>query len=154
MEEILHSRQSLLLSEAEVTLIERRLRLLRALIEVRAIMGRGDKERLRLSTQEIEALSPDEEVSWKLIPLSFAFWLALALQQDSALLVGRLRSAKQWISEAGDHLVTFRVMTWLARAYIEAGQLHLAHQECLSALTLLEQIGGSTPVAGYLLASL
>jgi LuxR family maltose regulon positive regulatory protein len=89
-----------------------------------------------------------------MIPLTFAFWLALALQQDSALLVGRLRSAKQWISEAGDHLVTFRVMTWLARAYIEAGQLHLAHQECLAALTLLEQIGGSTPVAGYLLASL
>ena len=102
----------------------------------------------------VEALPPDEEVSWKMIPLTFAFWLALALQQDSALLVERLRAAKQWISEAGDPLVTFRVMTWLARAYIEAGQLHLAHQECLSALALLEQIGGSTPVAGYLLASL
>jgi DNA-binding CsgD family transcriptional regulator len=38
--------------------------------------------------------------------------------------------------------------------YIEAGQLHLAHQEALSALALLEQIGGSTPIAGYLLASL
>ena len=50
--------------------------------------------------------------------------------------------------------MTFRVMTWLARAYIEAGQLHLAHQEALSALALLEQIGGGTPIAGYLLASL
>ncbi len=154
MEEILRSRQSLLLSEAEVTLIERRLRLLRALIEVRAIMGRGDKERLRLLTQEIEALSPDEEVSWKLIPLSFAFWLTLTLQQDSALLVRRLLSAKQWISEAGDYLVTFRVMTWLTRAYIHAGQLHQAHQECLEAIALLEQICGSTAIAGYLLASL
>jgi LuxR family maltose regulon positive regulatory protein len=153
-EEILRSRQSLLLSEAEVTLIERRLCLLRALIEVRAIMGRRDKERLRLLSQEIEALSPDEEVSWQLIPLSFAFWLTLTLQQDSTLLVERLRSAKLWISEAGDYLVTFRVMTWLARAYIHAGQLHQAHQECLEAIALLKQIGGSTAIAGYLFASL
>src|SRR6266487_1125023 len=154
MEEILRSRQSHLLSEAEVTLIERRLRLLRALIEVRAIMGRGDKECLRLLTQEIEALSPDDEVSWKLIPLSFAFWLTLTLQEDSSLLVGRLRSAKQWISEAGDYLVTFRVMTWLARAYIHAGQLYQAHRECLETIALLKKIGGSTAIAGYLFASL
>jgi LuxR family maltose regulon positive regulatory protein len=154
MEEILHCQQALLLGEAEVALIKRRLRLLQALIEVRAYFRRGDKEHLRTLTHELEALPPDEEVSWKMIPLTFAFWLALALQQESALLVGRLRSAKQWISEAGDPLVTFRVMTWLARAYIEAGQLHLAHLECLEALALLEHIGGSTPVAGYLLASL
>ncbi|HEX6554717.1 MAG TPA: LuxR C-terminal-related transcriptional regulator [Ktedonobacteraceae bacterium] len=154
MEELLRSQQALLLSEAEVALIRRRLRLLRALIEVRAYFRRGDKELLRLLTQEIEALPPDDEVSWKMIPLSFAFWLALALQQDSALLVGRLRAAKQWISEAEDHQVTFRVMTWLARVYIEAGQLHLAHRECLEALVLLEQIGGSNALAGFLLASL
>src|SRR5205807_9080782 len=121
MEEILHCQQALLLEEAEVALIKRRLRLLQALIEVRAYFRRGDKEHLRTLTHELEALPPDEEVSWKMIPLTFAFWLALALQQESALLVGRLRSAKQWISEAGDPLVTFRVMTWLARAYIEAG---------------------------------
>src|SRR5207247_11246156 len=66
----------------------------------------------------------------------------------------KLRDGRQWISEAGDHLVTFRVMTWLATAYLEAGQLHQAHRECLSALTLLEQISGGTPVAGYLLFSL
>ncbi len=126
MEEILRRKPSLLLSEAEVALIERRL----------------------------EALPPDEEVSWKMIPLSFAFWLTLALQQESALLVPRLRAAKQWISEAGDHPVTFRVMTWLARLYIHAGQLHLAHQECLEALALLEQVGGRTALSGFLLASL
>src|SRR5229473_540622 len=154
LEGILHRKSPLLLSEAEVALIGRRLRLLHALIEVRAIMGRGDKERLRLLTHEVEALPPDEEVSWKMIPLSFAFWLTLALQQETALLVPRLRAAKQWISEAGDHLVTIRVMTWLARMYIHAGQLHLAHRECLEALALLEQVGGSTALAGFLLASL
>ncbi len=154
METILRSKPSLLSGEAEEVLIERRLRLLRALIEVRAYFRRGDKERLRLLTHELEAQLPDEEVSWKMIPLSFAFWLALALQQESALLIGRLREARQWVSEAGDPLVTFRVMTWLARVYIEAGQLRLAHQECLEALALLEQSGGGTAVAGYLLASL
>jgi LuxR family maltose regulon positive regulatory protein len=154
MEIILHGQEAHLLGEAEMALIERRLCLLRALIEVRAIMGRGDKERLRRLTHELEALPPDDEVSWKLIPLSFTFWLTLHLQQSSALLVERLSEALQWISEAGDHLVTFRVMTWLATAYGEAGQLHRAYRECLSALTLLEQISGGTPVAGYLLFGL
>src|SRR5438034_4529839 len=154
MEAILHGQEAHLLSEAEVALIERRVCLLRALIESRAILGRGDKERLRLLTSELEALPPDDEVSWQLIPLSFAFWQALSFQQSSTLLVERLSEARRWISEAGDHLVTFRVMTWLATAYLEAGQLHQAHRECLSALSLLEQISGGTPVAGYLLFAL
>jgi len=154
MEALLRGQEAHLLSEAEVALIERRLCLLRALIEVRAILGRGDKERLRRLASELEALPSDDEVSWKLIPLSFAFWLALSLQQSSALLVKRLSEALQWVSEAGDHLITFRVMTWLATAYLEAGELHLAHRECLSALSLLEQISGGTPVAGYLLFTL
>ena len=154
MEGILHCQQTLLLEEAEVALIKRRLRLLQALIEVRAYFRHGDKERLRLLTQELEALPLDDEVNWKLIPLTFSFWLALAQQQDSVLLLERLRAARGWISEAGDPLATFRVMTWLARTYIEAGQLHLAHREAQSALALLEQIEGGTPVAGYLLASL
>jgi len=154
MEGILHCQQALLLGEAEVALTKRRLRLLLALIEVRAYFRYGDKERLRLLTQELEALPPDDEVNWKLIPLTFSFWLALAQQQDSALLVEKLRAARQSINKAGDPLATFRVMTWLARAYIEAGQLRQAHRECLSALNLLEQTGGSTPVVGYLLASL
>jgi LuxR family maltose regulon positive regulatory protein len=68
--------------------------------------------------------------------------------------VKRLSEALQWVSEAGDHPVTFRVMTWLATAYLEAGQLHQAHRECLSALSLLEQISGGTPVTGYLLFTL
>ncbi len=151
VEAILHSQQVHVLAEAEVAVIKRRLCLLRALIEVRAVKARGDKERLRVLTHELEAFPPDDEVSWKLIPLSFTFWLALSLQQASALLVERLREARQWISEARDPLATFRVMTWLATAYGEAGQLHQAHQECLSALTLLELISGGTPVAGYLL---
>jgi LuxR family transcriptional regulator, maltose regulon positive regulatory protein len=51
MQELLRRKPSLLLSEAEVALIERRLRLLRALIEVRGLFKRGDYEGLRISTK-------------------------------------------------------------------------------------------------------
>jgi hypothetical protein len=117
MEAILYSQEAHLRKEAEGAMIERRLRLLRALIESRTILGRGDKERLRLLTHELESLPPDDEVSWNVLPLSFAFWLALLLQQPGALLVEKLCEARQWISKAGDPLATFRVMTWLATAF-------------------------------------
>jgi hypothetical protein len=104
-----------------VALTKRRLRLLLALIEVRAYFRYGDKERLRLLTQELEVLPPDDEVNWKLIPLTFSFWLALAQQQDSALLVEKLRAARQWINKAGDPLATFRVMTYATGALSAPG---------------------------------
>jgi LuxR family maltose regulon positive regulatory protein len=73
MEGILHRKRELALSEAEVAVIERRLRLLRALIEARALLKHGDKERLQLLSQEIEALPQDEEVNWSIIPLTLIF---------------------------------------------------------------------------------
>ena len=150
MEGILRRKKELSLSDAEVTLIGRRLHLLHALIEARAILKRGDTERLRLLSQETEELPQDEEVSWNMIPLSLTFWLAVMLLGEGASLVSRLRSAKQLMMEAGDHLVTIRVMTWLARAYTQAAQLRLAQQEALSALALVEQSGVHTPWEGYL----
>src|SRR5260370_2498072 len=109
------SRQEPALSGTEVALIERRLRLLRALSEARDLLKHGDQERLRHLVLEIEALPPDEEASWNMIPLSFTFWLTSLLQQEGALLVPRLLSAKQMM-EAGDPLVGVRVRTWLADA--------------------------------------
>jgi LuxR family maltose regulon positive regulatory protein len=153
MEGLLRCRQEPALSGAEIALIERRLRLLRALIEARGLLKHGDQERLRHLVLEIEALPPDEEASWNMIPLSFTFWLTSLLQQEGALLVPRLLSAKQMM-EAGDPLVRVRVRTWLADAYIQAGQLHLARQECLEALALIEQTGGRTTWSGYLQYSL
>jgi LuxR family maltose regulon positive regulatory protein len=141
-------------TEAETATARSRLRLLRALIEVRIYFKRGDIGRLHALTNELEALPPDEQVSWRMIALSFAFWLSLALPAEYIFLIPRLRESKQWIAQSGNHLATFRVMTWLARAYIHAGQLHLAHQECREALTVLDKIDGGTPVEGYLLASL
>src|SRR5258708_15203213 len=56
--------------------------------------------------------------------------------------------------EAGDPLVRVRVRTWLADAYIQAGQLHLPRQECLEALALIEQTRGRTTCSSYLQYSL
>src|SRR5438045_9681970 len=87
MEGLLRYKQEPALSGAEVALIERRLRLLRALIEARGLLKDGDQERLRHLALEIEALPPDEEASWNMIPLSFTFWLSLMLSLEDALLV-------------------------------------------------------------------
>jgi ATP/maltotriose-dependent transcriptional regulator MalT len=154
MDEILRRKRELSLSDAEVALIQRRLRLLRALIEARAVVKRGDSERLRHLAQETEALPADSEVSWNMIPLSFTFWLHVMFEGEAASLISRLQIAKQVIIEAADRLMTIRVMSWLTRAYTYAAQLHLARQEALSALALVEQIGGRTPIEGFLYYSL
>src|SRR2546421_6413329 len=150
LEEILRSKRELALSDAEVALIERRLRLLRALIEARAILQCGDTERLRQLAQETGALPQDEEVGWNIIPLFLTFRLIAVLQGEGSSLISRLLAAKQPVAEAGDFLATIRVMSWLALAYTQSAQLHQAKRECLEGLRLAEQIGGRTFQAGYL----
>ena len=135
--------------DAEVAVLQRRLRLLRALIASRALLLRGDAEGLRRLAQQIEGLSEDEQVSWKMISLSLTFWLTEPLQREGALLINRLLEAKREALEAGDHRASVRVMEWLAFAYLKAGRLHLAEQECLEGLALVEQIGEQTAMIGY-----
>jgi LuxR family transcriptional regulator, maltose regulon positive regulatory protein len=67
------------LAEAEVALLWRRIRLLRAFLASRTILTRGDTERMRLLAQETEELSEQEEVSWKMVALSITCWLIEAL---------------------------------------------------------------------------
>ncbi len=138
------------LPEAEVALLRRRIRLLRALIAARASLTRGDTEHMRLLAQETTELAEPEELSWKLIALSITFWLTTALQREGVLLIPRLLEAKQQVIEAGDHLITVRMMRWLAIAYWQAGRLRLVEQECLEALALVEQFGQYTAREGYL----
>jgi LuxR family transcriptional regulator, maltose regulon positive regulatory protein len=137
------------LTEAEVALMEQRIRLLRALIAARESLTRGDAARMRLLAQETEMLSEQEELSWRLVALWISFWLIDTLQGEGALLIGRLLEAKQQAIEAGDQLATVRVMRWLASAYLRAGRLRLVEQECLEALALQEPIGEHFAVTGY-----
>ncbi len=150
LEALLRSKRELALSDAEVALIGRRLRLLRALIETRAIIQYGDTRRLRQLAQETEALPQDEEVGWNIIPLFLTFRLIAVLQGEGASLISRLLATKQLVVEAGDFLATIRVISWLALAYTQAAQLHQAKRECLEGLRLAEHIGGRTFQAGYL----
>ncbi len=150
MEGILRRKHTLALSEAEATVIERRLRLLRALVEARVLLKRGDKERLHILSQEIEALPQDEEVNWSIIPLTLIFWLQVYLQGEGATLIPRLRSMKQSLIASEDHLVTIRVRTMLVHAFTQATQWHQVQQECLETLALIEQSGMCTIWSGYL----
>src|SRR6266702_4509422 len=154
VEQLLHSQPKPAFSAPEMALIERRLRVLHALSEDRAIHKRGDIEGLRHLAASLEMLPPDEEESWNIIPLSITFWLTALLQGEGAQLVPGLRLAKQRMMKAGDNLGTIRVMSRLALASLRAGQLHLAYQECLEALALLEQNGGRTAMIGYLYLTL
>ncbi len=138
------------LPDTEVAVLQRRLRLLRALIATRAHIVRGDAEGLRQLAQEIEGLSEQEEVSWKMISLSLAFWLTESLQREGALLITRLLEAKREALEALDQRAAVRVRLWLAFAYLRAGRLRLIEQDCLEGLSLVEQIGEQTAMTGYL----
>jgi LuxR family maltose regulon positive regulatory protein len=53
-----------------------------------------------------------------------------------------------------DHFAMIQVRRWLALAYLRAGRLYLAYQECLASLALLEQIGGNAILEGYCSISL
>ena len=84
-----------------------------------------------------------------MIPLYFTFWRTALLQGEGAFLIPKLLVAKQQMVGAGDSLDTIRVMSWLAFSYVQAAQLHLAQQECLETLALIEQSSARTIMAGY-----
>ncbi len=154
MEGLLREKQRWALSEAEVALIERRLDLLRAWIELREILKHGDSDRLRQVATSLETLPSDEEVGWDMIPLSFAFWLALPQPRASTTLIPRLREAAQRMMEARDYQMAIRVKTMLAVVSVLNAQLHQAQRQCLEGVTLLQQIDGHAPWEGHLYYSL
>ena len=140
--------------DTERVLLERRLRVLQALSEDRAIHKSGDTKRLWHLAEALEALPADLEASWNMIPLSITSWLTVMVLGEGVQLLPRLLSAKQGVIEAGDHLAAIRVMNRLALVYTRAGQLQLAYRECREALALLLLSGGHTAEAGYLYYSL
>ncbi|MEO6888735.1 MAG: LuxR C-terminal-related transcriptional regulator [Ktedonobacteraceae bacterium] len=156
-EQLVHQERKASASESEYvhhaderTVIGRRLRLLRALIETRAILRRRDKVRLAQLARELEGLDQDEELSWNMIVHSLSFWLTESFEREGALLIPRLLQFKQQAEHAGDRLVSIRVMEWLANAYLRAGQMQQVERECLAGLALVKHIGGHTAWAGYL----
>jgi len=138
------------LPDAEVVMVQRRLRLLRAFIAARAVVLRYDAEGMRQLVEEIEGLDEQEEVSWKMIRLGLTFVLTQTLQWEGAFLIKRLREARREALEAEDYRAAIRAMVWLALAYQTAGRLRLVEQECLEGLALAKQIGLHAAFEGYL----
>jgi ATP/maltotriose-dependent transcriptional regulator MalT len=138
------------LGEAEVMVLKRRLRLLRALIATRGLLRRGDADALQRLAQEIVGLAEQEELSWQMIAFALTFWHIESLQREGARLLPQLLEFKARVQQVGDSLQTVRVREWLAFAYLRAGRLHLVEQECLEGLALVEQTGVSTAFEGYL----
>jgi LuxR family maltose regulon positive regulatory protein len=142
------------LPEAEQAVIRRRLRLLRALIETRAMLIRNDIEGLRLLAAEIAASSEREEVRWQMIWFAITFWLTSTIRREGASLIPQLLDLKRQAMQTGEDLAAIRAMTWLALAYVEAGRLHLAERECQDALAVTERAAVHTAMTGYLYFSL
>ncbi len=138
-------------SSAEGVLIERRVSLLRALIEARAAFQRRDKGRLQHLAREVEALPADAEVSWNMIPLNITYWLNHSSQSP---LIPRLQLARQQLMQAGHYVAMIRVITLVGEALLQAGQLQEAHRHCLQGLALVEQLGVRTITTGYLSVNL
>jgi len=145
VEAVLHSSPD----SSEVALLLRRIRLLRAWIEIRPLLSRADTERLRLLAEETETLTVQEEPSWKAMGLAITYWLIESFQGQGGLLISKLQAAKQEAIAVADHSATLSIMLWLAFAYVSDGQLHLAHAEGLEALALTDQLGRHTAATGY-----
>ncbi len=133
----------------ELLVIGRHLRLLRALIEARALLRRGESARLAQLATELEGLSQEEDLSWQLIPLAIDFWLTEGFQHESALLIPRLLEVRQQAERAGDLLTSIRVRDWLTYAYLRTGAWPQVERECLAGLALLDQSGVRSASAGY-----
>lgn len=154
IEGLLRKKAELSLSVAEVALIQRRLFLLRALVEMRGLLQCGDTERMHQLITASEALPADPEAHWSLIPLQLSFWLTVMLKREGTILIPALLAARKQLVESGNLQAAIRVKWWLAHTYTQAAQWHRAYQEAYSALPLLEQIGAPTSIAGYLSACL
>jgi len=97
----------------------------------------------------MQELDQDEEVIWQMLPLFCNFVIHFSVRREGARLVPQLLEAKERVRQSGSHYAITRVMQWLALAAVEAGQLHLAYEESLAALTLIEQLAGYALLKGY-----
>lgn len=150
LETALHS-QEVQMSASEQAVIQRRLWVLRAWMEMRGIIRRGDQGRLRRLSQEAEALPLDEEEMWNLIPLSFRSLLTVTYQMEGTLLVPQLQAARQRAQQAGDDLTAVHMLRLLANASLEqAAQWHRVQQECQEGLRLIQRGGWKTSSEGNL----
>ncbi|GCE27677.1 hypothetical protein KDA_31610 [Dictyobacter alpinus] len=135
-------------SEAPEALLRRRLHLLRAGISLYEAIESSAFERLPALHQEMQELDRDEEIIWHMLPL-FCDVVYYTARQERAKLLPHLLEARQRVRRSGSQFAATRVIQWLALAAEEAGQLHLAYQESLAALDMIEQTASYVLLQGY-----
>ncbi|HET8845054.1 MAG TPA: LuxR C-terminal-related transcriptional regulator, partial [Ktedonobacteraceae bacterium] len=135
-------------SEAEEAVLHRRLRLLRAGMTLYEVIETSEYERLPALHQEMQELDQDEEIIWHMLPL-FCNVVYFTVRQERSKLLPQLLDAKRRVRRSGSHFAATRVIQWLALSAEEAGQLHLAYQESLAALDLIEQTASYVLLKGY-----
>ncbi|HEY4384690.1 MAG TPA: LuxR C-terminal-related transcriptional regulator, partial [Ktedonobacteraceae bacterium] len=137
------------LSASEITLLQRRLRLLRLWLDTFSPTTRMSLVRFRSIEQQMQHIDLEDEIQWQMIPLSVTFILHYTLLQEGGSLVPLLQQARTRTDLSGDRYAMLKVRQWLTLTYMTAGQLRLAYQESLTTLALLEQFAGYTLLKGY-----
>jgi LuxR family maltose regulon positive regulatory protein len=150
IEQVLLNQPSPVLPQSEVGVLLRRLCLLRGRRAGLEALMVDDAETLSRLAQEMQEAAEEEQVTWKVIPVSLTFWLRGSLLREGGLLVPMLEQFKQETKLSGDHLMTLRVMSMLTCVYSKAGRLRKAEQEGLAGLELAKHLGMQTPIIGYL----
>ena len=153
MEALLRQPQAPTASMEEIALLKRRTRLLRLMMAHREIFTGGDSDHIKhiqRVADEATELGKNEDILWKQIGLGIRFGLIEAIQREGALLIPELLEAKQQAIAAGDRVATVGVMRLLAFAYVRAARPRNVEQECLQALSLVEQMGLQSATTAYL----
>lgn len=146
----LRSPQSTPLPEGQAALLQRRIQLLRAMLDVRTLIRQADIPGLRRLAEAAASLAEHEEVSWEVSALSCMFWLAFTFRQEEPRLIPRLLQVKERAIRAGDHTATLGVTVFLAHMYRAANQLRLQEQECREGIERARQLGVETAAVGNL----
>ncbi len=131
--------------------LRQRIQMVRLMREVNDAEANHDLEQFTLLVQQGMRKIQDDDPFWQMIPLGNAFMYHYTLREEGALVVPSLLEMRRRVSQSADRFLLIKVKQWLALAALQAGQLRLAHQESLEALSLLEHIQGHTYLAGYFL---
>ena len=142
--------------EAEKLLLRNRILLLRGWSLMSKVIRTGEREQLRLLSQQMQPLAMQDDMTWNIILLFISIILSSSDRGNLPSLIPLLIQAKTQASFEQKRYESMRVGQWLAMAYHAAGKLYQAQRECLEALDLAGQEGRqvSTIYLHLLLASL
>ncbi|GHO48954.1 LuxR C-terminal-related transcriptional regulator [Ktedonospora formicarum] len=136
--------------EVKYTLLHWRLRLLHLYLVLSEVATSGDYGRLSRRQQEIEEeLEHDEDLVWQMVPLACTFALHYSIRQEGARLLPHLLLAQERVSREAPSPASYKIRQWMVLCAIEAGRLHIAYEESLTALNLFRQLAGYTLLNGY-----